>query len=130
MKLYDNLEKNGIVPIMPLRVEEKNHIAKNVAHKLSTNILQLSNNYNEIYMRIFNCEMYFAKVNPKYKGVFYYYKNNTIYIDESRTDLQIDEYIIHECIHYLQNFINITKRNNRAGLCEFTEFKINRSWYK
>lgn len=127
MNLYGNLEKKGIVPIMPLRVEEKSHIAKNVAYKLTTNILQLADSYNEIYMRIFNCDMYFAKVDSKFKGVFYFYKNNTIYIDESRKDLQIDEYIIHECIHYLQNFSNITKRNNRAGLCEFTEFKINRS---
>ena len=27
-------------------------------------------------------------------------------------------------MHYIQNFNNITKRDNRAGLCEFTELKI------
>ena len=109
---------------MPLRVEERNYIAKSVANKLSRNIGQLSEDYNEIYMRIFNCDMYFAKVAPKFKGVFYFYKNNTIYIDESRSITEIDDYLIHECLHYIQNFNNITKRDNRAGLCEFTELKI------
>ena len=75
-------------------------------------------------MRIFNCDMYFAKIAPKFKGVFYFYKNNTIYIDESRSITEIDDYLIHECLHYIQNFNNITKRDNRAGLCEFTELKI------
>ena len=109
---------------MPLRVEERNYIAKSVANKLSRNIGQLSEDYNEIYMRIFNCDMYFAKIAPKFKGVFYFYKNNTIYIDESRSITEIDDYLIHECLHYIQNFNNITKRDNRAGLCEFTELKI------
>ena len=68
--------------------------------------------------------MYLAKVNQKFKGVFYYYKNNTIYIDVSKKNFEVDEYIIHECIHYFQNFSKITKKNNRAGLCEFTEFRI------
>ncbi len=107
-----------------MRVEEKNYIAKVVANKLSKNIAELSDDYNELYMRIFNCDMYFAKVHPKYKGVFYYYKNNTIYIDEERSIKDIDEYVVHECLHYIQNFNNITKKDNRAGLCEFTEFKI------
>ena len=109
---------------MQLRVEERNYIAKSVANKLSRNIGQLSEDYNEIYMRIFNCDMYFAKVAPKFKGVFYFYKNNTIYIDESRSITEVDDYLIHECLHYIQNFNNITKRDNRAGLCEFTELKI------
>lgn len=109
---------------MPLRVEERNYIAKSVANKLSRNIGQLSEDYNEIYMRIFNCDMYFAKIAPKFKGVFYFYKNNTIYIDESRSITEIDDYLIHECLHYIQNFNNITKSDNRAGLCEFTELKI------
>ena len=124
MKLFNSLEKVGINPIVPLKIEEKNYIAKSVADKIARNIAQLSESYNELYMRIYNCNMLFAKVDPKYRGIFYYYKNNTIYIDETRSIMEIDEYMIHECIHYLQNFSNITKKDNRAGLCEFTELKI------
>ena len=42
MNLNIDLEKKGIVPIMPLKIEEKNIISKNVAQKLSTNISQLN----------------------------------------------------------------------------------------
>ena len=124
MKLFNNLEKIGIVPTRRLKIEEKNYIAKTVAEKLSKNIAQLSEMYNELYMRMYNCNMYFAKVDSKYRGVFYFYKNNTIYIDEKREMLKMDEYLMHECLHYIQNFNKITKKANRAGLCEFTEFKI------
>ena len=124
MKLFNNLQKSGIQPIMPLRIEERNYIAKCVAEKLANNVHYLSKMYNELYMRIFNCDIYYAKVAPQYKGVFYYYKNNTIYIDENRNINNIDERLITECLHYIQNFNNITKKDNRAGLCEFTELKI------
>lgn len=124
MNISKDLEKLGIIPKNALKIEEKNQIAKNIADKLATNVKELSDSYNELYMRIFNCEMYYAKVDTKFKGVFYFYKNNTIYIDENKNALEIDEYIIHENIHYLQNFSKITKKDNRAGICQFMEFKI------
>lgn len=124
MNTLKDLEKIGIVPGQELKVEERNRIARNIADKLSTNVKELSNDYNELYMRIFNCNMYYAEIDPKFKGVFYFYKNNTIYIDQNRDISQMDEYIIHENIHYLQNFSKITKKDNRAGVCQFMEFKI------
>ncbi|MGN1326989.1 MAG: hypothetical protein ACI4VQ_02735 [Clostridia bacterium] len=124
MSIVQDLEKIGIIPRNQLKIEEKNYIAKQVADKLSTNIKKLSDAYNELYMRIFNCEMYYAEVDSKFYGVFYYYKNNTIYIDSEKDISNIDCYIMHECIHYLQNFSKISKDSNRAGVCQFMEFKI------
>lgn len=124
MKLLKDLEKIGIIPKREFNIEERNYLAKTISDKLSANVKELSDSYNELYMRIFNCDMYYAKVDKKFKGVFYFYKNNTIYIDEKKDITNIDGYIIHENIHYLQNFSKITKKDNRAGICQFTEFKI------
>ncbi len=124
MNILKDLEKIGITPKNMLKMEERNQIARNVADKLSNNIKELFDSYNEIYMRIFNCEMYYAQIDEKFKGVFYYYKNNTIYIDENKDIYNVDMYIIHEAIHYLQNFSKISKKSKRAGLCQFMEFKI------
>lgn len=124
MNLEKELEKKGIIPQRELKLEERNFIAKNVADKLASNIKELEDSYNELYMRIFNCNMNYAEVDPKFKGVFYFYKNNTIYIDYRKSTANVDEYVIHECIHYLQNFSKITQKDNRAGLCQFMEFKI------
>lgn len=124
MNISKDLEKIGIIPLDKVRLEEKNYIAKSIADKLSTNIKELLDSYNELYMRMFNCDVYYASVDPKFKGVFYYYKNNTIYIDEKKDLSNIDAYLIHENIHYLQNFGKISKKENRAGICQFQEFKI------
>ena len=76
MDIQKELEKIGIIPTRQLNIEERNYISKNIADKLATNVNELANSYNELYMRIFNCNMYYAKIEKKFKGVFYYYKNN------------------------------------------------------
>ena len=54
----------------------------------------------------------------------YFYKNTSIYFNEHVPDEDLEEFAIHECIHYLQEVKD--KRNYliRMGLCDYTEFKI------
>lgn len=124
MNISKELEKIGITPLEKIKLEEKDYIAKTIADKLTKNIKELSNSYNELYMRIFNSNMCYANIDQKFRGVFYYYKNNTIYIDDKKDLSNIDDYLIHESIHYLQNFGKINKKTDRAGICQFREFKI------
>lgn len=124
MEISKKLEKLGIVPKKKLEIEEKRNLTQIVSDNLTLNINELPYNYNEIYMRIFNCDMYYATIKEGFGGVFYYYKNNSIYIDENKDILIPDEYIIHEIIHCIQNFDKINEKTKRAGLCNFTEFKL------
>ncbi len=54
----------------------------------------------------------------------YFYKNASIYFNEHISDEDLEEFAVHECIHYLQEIKD--KRNYliRMGLCDYTEFKI------
>lgn len=54
----------------------------------------------------------------------YFYKNTSIYFNEHISDEDLEEFAIHECIHYIQEVKD--KRNYliRMGLCDYTEFKI------
>ena len=122
MKIAKKLSKMGIIPNEKIDIKEKINIAKTVTEKLTSNINILASSYNELYMRIYNCEINYAQIDPKFQGVFYYYKNNTIYIDRNKDN--IEECLIHEIIHYLQNFGRINKKTKRAGLCKFMDFKI------
>lgn len=122
MDITKELDVIGIIPGEQLSIDEKHYVAKSITEKLTNNIHQLAENYNELYMRIFNCEMYYAQVDEKFKGVFYYYKNNRIYIDKNACN--IEEYLVHEIIHYLQSFNKIDKQQKRAGLCQFLEFSL------
>ena len=124
MDIIKELEKNGIRPIQKLDFEEKKYITEMIADKLATNNKQLENEYGELYIKIINCEMYYAQIDSMFNGVFYFYKNNTIYFDQNRDIKNIDSLLIREIIHYIQNFTKITRSSTRAGLCKFLNFKI------
>ena len=121
MNLDKKLEQNGIFPDEELKVDKKIEIAKFVAQGLSDNFKEFADMYNEFYMRIYNCKFYYAQIDSKFNGVFYYYKNNAIYISK---DKQIDEYLVHEVIHYIQNFSKVQGNEKKAGLCEFEDYRI------
>ena len=123
-----NIEKSlimlGIIPTRKFEFNETNYIAKAVAEKLADNILELGDSYNELYMRIYNCNMSYAQIAPKFGNVVYFYPNNTLYFDEKFDIAKIDEKVIQECVHYLQNFRKFDGSEQRIGVCNFAEFKI------
>ena len=114
----------GIIPTRKFEFNETNYIAKAVAEKLADNILELGDSYNELYMRIYNCNMSYAQIAPKFGNVVYFYPNNTLYFDEKFDIAKIDEKVIQECVHYLQNFRKFDGSEQRIGVCNFAEFKI------
>lgn len=124
MNVEKNLMNLGIVQTRKFEFKETNFVAKTVAEKLADNVLELGNSYNELYMRIYNCNMSYANVASKFGNVVYFYPNNTLYFDEKFDITKIDEKVIQECIHYLQNFKKFDGSQQRIGVCNFAEFKI------
>lgn len=124
MNIEKKLRELGITPTRQLEFNEINYIAKTVADKLAVNVKELSNSYNELFMRIYNCNMSYANIDKKFGKVVYFYPNNTLYFDEEFELSKIDEKVIHECIHYLQNFRKFNGDEQRIGVCNFAEFKI------
>ena len=124
MNVEKNLMNLGIVQTRKFEFKETNFVAKTVAEKLADNVLELENSYNELYMRIYNCNMSYANVASKFGNVVYFYPNNTLYFDEKFDITKIDEKVIQECIHYLQNFKKFDGSQQRIGVCNFAEFKI------
>lgn len=54
----------------------------------------------------------------------YFYKNSSIYFNEHISDEDLDEFAVHECIHYIQEVKDKKNYLIRMGLCDYTEFKI------
>ena len=123
MQIEKDLEKLNIFPQRPLELEEKIYISRNVSEMLVENVRELSESYNDINMRLLNCEMWHADIDEKFGSIVYYYKNNALYLAKSATEIP-NEQLVHECIHYLQNFTTVMKSKQRAGLSNFEEFKI------
>ena len=54
----------------------------------------------------------------------YFYKNTSIYFNEHIADEDLEEFAIHECIHFLQSDINEKGKLVKLGLCDFTDIKL------
>ena len=54
----------------------------------------------------------------------YFYKNSSIYFNEHISDEDLEEFAIHECIHYIQEVKDKKSNLVRMGLCNFDNLKI------
>ena len=114
------LRNIGIKPIEELSVQEKTNVAEKVAAKLaSLNIVGIT--HNEILEKLFEAKMYTAQMSSNLGKVNYFHKNKTIYFDRNLNLENLNENIIHECIHYLQDK---REKSNRMGLCTFEKYKV------
>lgn len=124
MSIESDLRKDGIEVTEKLDTLKINSIARNVSMKLCETFPNFHLNQNELFIKLSRLNMYKAKMPEGMAEANYFYKNTSIYFNEHIQDEDLEEFAIHECIHYLQEVKD--KRNYlvRMGLCDYTEFKI------
>ena len=81
-------------------------------------------NENELFIKLSRLDMYRAKMPEGMSEANYFYKNTSIYFNEHISNEDLEEFAIHECIHYLQEVKDKKNYLLRMGLCDYTEFKI------
>ena len=124
MNLQKKLQNIGIEQIAKINPEFVRLIAFNVTEALTNAFPAIYEQYNNILAQLINCNMYTAQITKPISKVNYIYENNSIYIDESIDLTTINEQIIHECIHYLQDSRNKNGKLNKIGLCNFGQFSV------
>lgn len=124
MSIETDLKKDGIEVIETLDTLKINSIARNLSQKICDTFPDYGFNQNELFIQLSRLNMYKAKMPEGMAEANYFYKNTSIYFNEHIADEDLEEFAIHECIHYLQEVKD--KRNYliRMGLCDYTEFKI------
>lgn len=124
MSIESDLKKDGITIIEKLDTLKINSIARNVSLKLCETFPNYGLDSNNLFIKLSRLNMYRAKMPDGMAEANYFYKNSSIYFNEHIDDNDLEEFAIHECIHYLQEVKD--KRNYliRMGLCDYTEFKI------
>lgn len=124
MSIESDLRKDGIEVTEKLDTLTINSIAKNISSKICDFFPQFGLNQNELFIKLSRLNMYRAKMPEGMAEANYFYKNSSIYFNENIADEDLEEFAIHECIHYIQEVKD--KRNYliRMGLCDYTEFKI------
>lgn len=124
MSIKSDLKKDGIEVVEKLNTLKINSIARNISIKLCETFPDYNLNQNELFSKLSRLDMYKAKMPEGMAEANYFYKNTSIYFNEHIPDEDLEEFAIHECIHYLQEVKD--KRNYllKMGLCDYTEFKI------
>lgn len=123
MKKY-KLLNFGVKVNRELEECEKTHICHKVADILRRKYPYLSCNYLQIITELYNTKMYVVKYENKVSLVNYIYQNQSIYFSEEKDLNIVDENVIHECIHKLQDRRGKHGRLMQLGNCEFTISKV------
>ena len=124
MGIEANLKKEGIQVIEELDKIKVNTIAKNVAQKIVAAFPNMEFKLGEIFIKLSQIKMYYAEVPKGFSEANYFYKNTSIYFNCEVPLEKIEDYAIHECIHYLQERKDKAGFLIRLGLCDLTQYKV------
>lgn len=124
MSIEKTLKTIGIEPIRSLTIKETNSIITQFVELLMQAFPKQKVNKEKILKKMIACQMYFANFAENLGTANYVYQDKAIYISTKANLEEIDEYIIHECFHYLQDERDKKGRLQTLGICYFSEFKM------
>ena len=103
------LKKDGIEVIKKLDTLKVNSIARNISIRFCETFPNFNLNQNDLFIKLSRLDMYIAKMPEGMAEANYFYKNTSIYFNEHIDDNDLEEFSIHECIHYIQE---VKDKNN------------------
>lgn len=116
MATYSRLKKEGIEVVSQLDTLKVNTIAINVASKLCLAFPEHNLNKSELFESLSRLNMYVAKMPEDSSGAKYFYKDNSIYFNETADIDEMSTLAVHECIHYIQELRDYSNHVSRMGL--------------
>ena len=102
MSVESDLRKDGIKVVDILDTMTVNRIAHNIATKLCETFPELCFNESDLFAKLARLTMYRAEMPEGMAEANYFYKNASIYFNERVAIEDLEEFAIHECIHYIQ----------------------------
>lgn len=124
MSAESDLKKDGIEVISKLDTLKVNSIAMNISSKICEAFPHFGYNQNELFIKLSRLNMYIANMPEGMAEANYFYKNSSIYFNSHICLDDVEEFAIHECIHYIQEVKDKHNYLLKMGLCDYTEFKI------
>lgn len=119
MNIDKDLKKEGIEVIEKVDNLISNTICKNISRRIIETFPDYEINENDIFNKLSKLTMYKAKMIDGMAEASYFYKNTSIYLNEHIEYEDLEEFAIHECIHYLQEVKNSKNQLIRMGLCNY-----------
>lgn len=124
MNIEAELKKEGIEVKEQLSKQTVNTIAKKVANKICQTFPEYGLDESDLEARISQLNMYKAKREEGMSEANYYYKNTSIYFNCNIPDEDLEEFAVHECIHYIQEVKDKHNNLRRMGLSDYSTSKV------
>ena len=123
MSIQTDLKKEGIVVIEQLDKNKANSIVKNISRRIIETFPGYNFTEEELLNRFSKLAMYRAKMIEGMAEANYYFKNTSIYFNEHIDFEDLEEFAIHECIHFLQEIKDDKNNLLKMGLCSYKNNK-------
>lgn len=119
MSIQSELKKDGIEVTKQLNPVTVNALAKGISEKICNTFPSFKLNQADLFLKLCKLNMYLAKMPDGMAEANYFYKNTSIYFNEKIDLNDIEEFAIHECIHYLQEVKDEENTLLKMGLCDY-----------
>lgn len=114
------IKREGIKVIKQLPTLQVNLVAKNIADKLYKAFPEHGFNQQILFTNISRLNMYIAEMPNSLSRAKYVSENNSIYFSSDISLDNIDDLVIHECLHFLQEIKNTNGKLVKLGLANFS----------
>lgn len=115
------LRKEGLDNIKKLDTMHINKIASAISEKLCKSFPDLHLSQSDLFIELSRLDMYTATMQDTQASAKYVYGNNAIYFNENLDLDKLDSPVIHECIHYLQEFKDAKGKLIKLGLYDLNQ---------
>ena len=102
MNIEKDLVKDGIIVTEKIDTDIILNITQNISKKIVNTFPKFNLNADEIFSKLFSLNMYKANMPDGMAEANYCYKNSSIYFNSHIANEDLEEFAIHECLHFLQ----------------------------
>ena len=119
MNIEKELKNDGIEVIEQIDTLIANTVVKSVARRIVETFPDFEITEKDILNKFSKLKMYKAKMPEGMAEASYFYKNTSIYFNEHIDYDDLEEFAIHECLHFLQEIKDENNKIKRMGLCTY-----------
>lgn len=123
MNVEKNLLKDGIIVTEKIDTETILKITNHIAEKIADTFPDFGLNADEIFSKLFSLDMFKADMPDGMAEANYCYQNSSIYFNSHIPEEDLEEFAIHECLHFLQEVRDENNQVVRMGLSYFSKWK-------
>ena len=123
MNIEKQLKKDGIITTEKVDTETVLNITNSISQKIVSTFPSFNLNPDEIFSKLFTLNMYKATMPEGMQEASYCYKNSSIYFNSHISNEDLEEFAIHECLHFLQEIKDDNNHLKRMGLAIYSKSK-------